>query len=50
MCFVSPSGARSVWLQRNLDSFKKRLAALEKNIAETVDVLTEAQVVALERK
>ena len=48
--FVSPSGVRSVWLRRDLESFKKRLSALERHVAETGDVLTEAQVVALERK
>lgn len=41
--FVSPSGVRSV-------SFKKRLSALEKHVAETGVVLTEAQVQALEKK
>ena len=48
--FVSPSGVRSVWLRRDLESFKKRLVALEKHFAATGEVLTEAQVVALERK
>lgn len=48
--FVSPSGVRSVWLRRDLESFKKRLVALEKHVAATGEVLTEAQVVALERK
>ena len=48
--FVSPSGVRSVWLRRDLESFKKRLSALERHVAETGEVLTEAQVVALERK
>lgn len=48
--FVSPSGVRSVWLRKNLESFKKRLAALERHVAETGDVLTEAQIQALERK
>ena len=48
--FVSPSGVRSVWLRQNLESFKKRLSALEKHIAETGSVLTEAQVQALEKK
>ena len=48
--FISPSGVRSVWLRYNLASFKDRLNALEKHIAETGEVLTEAQVQALERK
>ena len=48
--FVSPSGVRSVWMRRDLESFKKRLIALEKHVAATGEVLTEAQVVALERK
>jgi transposase InsO family protein len=48
--FISPSGVRSVWLRRDLESFKKRLSALERHIAETGQVLTEAQVGALEKK
>lgn len=48
--FVSPSGVRCVWLRNDLESFKKRLVALEKHIAETGEVLTEAQVAALEKK
>ncbi len=31
--FISPSGVRSVWLRQNLESFRKRLSALEKHIA-----------------
>jgi transposase InsO family protein len=48
--FVSPSGVRSVWLRHDLACFKQRLVALEKHIAATGAVLTEAQVIALEKK
>jgi transposase InsO family protein len=48
--FVSPSGVRSVWVRHSVANFKQRLTALEKHIAATGCVLTEAQVVALERK
>lgn len=48
--FVSPSGVRSIWLRNDLASFKQRLAALEKLVAEQGILLTDAQVAALERK
>ena len=48
--FISPSGIRSVWLRRDLESFKKRLSALQRHVAETGGALTEAQVSALEKK
>jgi len=48
--FVSPSGVRSIWLRAGLANFKQRLNALETHVAATGVVLTEAQVVALERK
>ncbi|NNA19004.1 IS481 family transposase [Pseudomonas lundensis] len=48
--FVSPSGVRSIWLRHELANFKQRLTALEKHVAATGSVLTEAQVVALEKK
>lgn len=48
--FVSPSGVRSVWLRHDVANFKQRLNALEKHVAATGAVLTEAQVVALEKK
>jgi hypothetical protein len=47
--FVSPGGVRSVWLWHNLESFKKRLQALEARSAQESFILTEAQLVALEK-
>ncbi|MGR5096039.1 IS481 family transposase [Vibrio maritimus] len=48
--FISPSGVRSIWLRNDLENFKKRLIALEKQVAENGIILTEEQVTALERK
>jgi len=48
--FVSPSGVRSIWLRHELASFKQRLMVLEKQMADTGGILTEAQVAALEKK
>ena len=48
--FISPSGVRSIWVRHDVANFKQRLTALEKHIAATGCVLTEAQVVALEKK
>ncbi|MDW1844010.1 helix-turn-helix domain-containing protein, partial [Vibrio sp. Vb0839] len=48
--FISPSGVRSIWLRNDLENFKKRLSALEKQVAENGIILTDEQVAALERK
>ncbi len=47
---VSPGGVRSIWLRHELNSFKLRLTALETKMAQEGHILTEAQLVALEKK
>ncbi|BBP42491.1 IS481 family transposase [Thiosulfativibrio zosterae] len=48
--FVSSSGVRSIWIRNELANFKDRLKALEDKVANDGIILTEAQVVALEKK
>jgi hypothetical protein len=48
--FISAGGVRSVWQRHDLEVFDKRLKRLEARVAEEGLILTEAQMIAMERK
>ncbi len=48
--FISPGGVRSIWLRHDLETFKKRIKALEAILAANDSfILTEVQLQSLER-
>lgn len=47
--FVSPGGVRGIWQRHNLETFQKRLKALEEKAAKENLIFTESQLQALEK-
>jgi transposase InsO family protein len=46
---VSPAGVSNVWMRHDLQTFKQRLKALEAKMAQENLILTEAQLIAMEK-